>query len=372
MMIQEKRLVEEFMKYVQISSPTKSEKDFADFLYKELEALGLEVHIDDTAAQTGSNTGNLIAKLKGDGKGEPVIFSCHMDTVSPAIGIKPSLADGVIRSDGTTILAADDKAGIAAIIEALRVISEHNIPHGDIGLAFSVFEEGGLHGAKALDYAQFGARHAFVLDSGGDPGQIIIQGPAQDKINFHVKGRAAHAGVAPEEGISAISIAAEAISKMKLLRIDHETTANIGRIEGGSVTNIVAEDVYVTSEARSLTDEKLEAQSAHMIACFEEAAAKFGGSVAVEHSRMYSSFKVDPSDEIVQRVSSAFASIGIPSFTQATGGGSDTNVINQKGIRAVNLGIGERKAHSLEEHIFVKDLVNVSRLVLALIQEYHR
>lgn len=231
-------------------------------------------------------------------------------------------------------------------------------------------EEGGLHGAKALDYSQFGARHCFVLDSGGDPGQIIIQGPAQDKINFKVKGRAAHAGVAPEEGISAIVIAAEAIANMKLLRIDSETTANIGRIEGGTVTNIVAEEVYVTSEARSLVDSKLEAQSKHMIDCFEKAAQKFGGSVEVEHHRMYSSFQVNADDEIVKNAFTACKNVGLNPFTQATGGGSDTNIINGKGITAINLGIGERKAHSLDEHLYVKDLVKVSELVLEIISLY--
>lgn len=371
-MVNQERVVQNFMQYVQISSPTKSEKEFADFLKNELESLGLSVRIDDTMEQTGSDTGNLLATLKGDGQGEPIIFSCHMDTVSPGIGIKPILEDGVIRSDKTTILASDDKAGIAAIIEAIQVLKENNLPHGDIHLAFSVFEEGGLNGAKALDYSQFGARHAFVLDSGGDPGQIIIQGPAQDKINFRVKGRAAHAGVAPEEGISAIVIAAEAIANMKLLRIDKETTANIGRIEGGSVTNIVPEEVYVTSEARSLQDAKLEAQSKHMMECFENAAKKYGGSVEIEHNRMYSSFQVDPEDDIVKNAITACKNIGLEPFTQATGGGSDTNIINGKGIRAVNLGIGERKAHSLEEHIYVKDLVNVSKLVLEIIRLYHQ
>ncbi|MDO4711767.1 MAG: M20/M25/M40 family metallo-hydrolase [Peptostreptococcaceae bacterium] len=371
-MIDQKRLVESFMQYVQISSPTRSEKEFAEFLKMELEMLGLSVEMDDTMEETGSNCGNLLATLKGDGKGEPIIFSCHMDTVSPGVGVKPILADGVIRSDGTTILGGDNKAGIAAIVEAIRVIKENNIPHGDIHLAFSVYEEGGLKGAKALDYSRFGARHAFVLDSGGDPGQVIVQGPAQDKLNFTVKGKAAHAGVAPEEGISAIMIAAEAIANMKLLRIDSETTANIGRIEGGSVTNIVTEEVYVTAEARSLVDHKLEAQSKHMIDCFEKAAQKFGGSVEVEHNRMYSSFKVDENDEIVRNVFDAFENMGIKAFTQASGGGSDTNIINGKGITAINLGIGERKAHSLDEHMYVKDLVSSAQLVVEIVKRYHR
>lgn len=369
-MINSERLVKNFMEYVKISSPTMYEKEFANFLKKELEQLGFEVVFDDTMQETGSNIGNLIAKLKGNGKGEPILFSCHMDTVSPGMNIKPVLENGVIKSDGTTVLGGDDKAGIAGIIEAVRVIKEQNIKHGDIEIAFSVFEEGGLKGAKALDYSIFKSKHAFVLDSGGDPGQVIIQGPAQDKINFKVIGKSAHAGVAPQEGISAIMVAADAISKMKLLRIDEETTANIGKIEGGTVTNIVASEVYVTTEARSLDNEKLKIQSEHMIKCFKDSAEKFGAKVEIEHNKMYSSFVVDENAPIVKDVFTACERLGLRAFTASSGGGSDTNIINGKGKIAVNLGIGERKPHSLEEHMHVRDLENVSRIVLELIKLY--
>lgn len=368
-MINSDRLVNKFMQYVKISSPTKYEKEFALFLKKELEELGFEVSFDNTENQTGSNIGNLIARLKGT-KGEPILFSCHMDTVSPGIDIKPKLENEIIKSDGTTILGGDDKAGIAAIVEAVRVIKENNIQMPDIELAFSVFEEGGLRGAKAMDYSQFKAKHTFVLDSGGDPGQIIIQGPAQDKINFKVLGKAAHAGVCPEDGISAIMVACDAISKMKLLRIDEETTANIGKIEGGTVTNIVASEVNVTTEARSLNSEKLKAQVSHMIKCFTDSAEKFGAKLEYEHNQMYSPFVVDENSQIVKDVFTACERIGIRAFTASSGGGSDTNIINNKGKIAVNLGIGERKPHSLDEHMYVRDLENVARIVVELIKLY--
>lgn len=367
-MINEKRIVDAFCQYVQIDSPTKSEGQFAAFISKELKALGFEVTIDGAGEIVGSDTGNVIAKLKGTTNGETILLSCHMDTVSPGIGIKPMIRDGVIYSDGTTILGGDDKAGIAAIIEAIKSIQENHIQHADIEVVFSIFEEGGLHGAKNLDYSQIHAKKAFVLDSGGDPGQIIISGPAQDKLSVKVVGKPAHAGVAPEEGISAVMVAARAIDRMKLLRIDEETTANIGVISGGSVTNIVMPELTIQAEARSLDNEKLALQSQHMIDCFNEAAAHFGATVEIDHKRMYNAFSIDENAPIVNLVKKACNNIGLSGFTAPSGGGSDTNILNEKGIDAVNLGIGERKPHTLEEHLYIKDLVSSAALVVEIIK----
>ncbi len=367
-MINEQRLVDAFMAYVQISSPTKQEGRFAAFICKELEALGLEVRIDDAGEKVGSDTGNVIARLKGNADGDTILFSCHMDTVSPSTFIKPEIRDGIIYSDGTTILGGDNKAGIAAVVEALHTLVENNLNHPDIEVIFSIFEEGGLHGAKNLDFSQIKSKHIFVLDSGGDPGQIIVKGPAQDKLEFKVIGKPAHAGVAPEEGISAIMVASHAISKMNLLRIDSETTANIGRIEGGSVTNIVPAETVVIAEARSLDNDKLKKQSDHMVACFEDAAMAFGAKVEVKVTRMYSAFSVDDNAPIVQKAMAACTNIGLKAYTTASGGGSDTNVFNANGIAAINLGIGEKKPHTLDEHLHIKDLVATSKLVLELIK----
>lgn len=367
-MIDEKRLLDRFLKYVQIDSPTKYEKEFADYLMKEMEKMGLEVHMDDAGEKVGSNSGNVIGRLKGNTDGETILFSAHMDTVSPGKGIKPVIKDGVIYSDGTTVLGGDDKAGIAAILEAIETVIEKGIPHGDIEVVFSIYEEGGLYGAKNLDYTKLKAKKGFVLDSGGNPGEIIIQGPAQNKIYAKFIGKEAHAGVAPENGISAIQMAAEAISNMKLLRIDEETTANIGVISGGEATNIVTKEVKIQGEARSLSDEKLQKQTEHMVKCCEEAAQKFGGRVEVEVDHSYGAFKVEEDAEIVQKVKEACRNIGLEPYTTSSGGGSDTNILNANGIVAVNLGIGERKPHTVEEHIHIKDLENAARLVLEIIK----
>jgi tripeptide aminopeptidase len=367
-MINRERIVKEFIKYIQIDSLTKSEGEFARFIAEELKAVGAEVYVDDAGEKVGSDTGNLIAKVKGSLDRQPILFSCHMDTVIPGKGIKPIIKDEVIYSDGTTILGGDNKAGIAAVVEALRLMKENNIDHGPIEIVFSIAEEGGLFGAKNLDYSKLESKLGFVLDSGGDPGQIVVKGPAQDKIDVTIIGKPAHAGVCPEEGISAIQVAASAINRMKLLRIDEETTANIGSINGGGATNIVCPEIIVKAEARSLSSEKLDAQTAHMVECFEKAAEEFGAKVKVETQRAYGPFVIDESDEIVSMVKRACENIGLKPFTSSTGGGSDTNVLNGNGIKAVNLGIGERKPHTLEEHMRIEDLVNTARLVLEIIR----
>ena len=369
-MINEERLLKRFLEYVQIDSPTKHEREFADFLKKEMEEIGLEVRMDNAGEKCGSNSGNLIGKLKGNTDGETILFSSHMDTVSPSVGIKPQIKDGVIYSDGTTVLGGDDKAGIAAIMEALETIQEKSVPHGDIEVVFSIYEEGGLFGAKNLDYDSLDAKLAYILDSGGEPGEIIVAGPAQNKINIKFIGKEAHAGVCPEEGISAIQIASEAIRNMNLLRIDEETTANIGIISGGKATNIVTNEVIIEAEARSLDNEKLEKQTNHMMKCCEAAAKKFGGKVEIEINNAYGAFKVDENHEIVRNVKKACENLGFKAHTEKSGGGSDTNILNANGITAINLGIGEKKPHTVEEHIHIKDLENAARLALEIVKVY--
>ncbi len=370
-MVNKDRVVKEFLSYVQIDSLNRFEKNFADFITKELEDLDLHIVFDNAGEKIGGNANNIIATLKGDKKDvEPIMFCSHMDTVVPGEGIKPVIKNDVIYSDGTTILGADDKAGIAVIIEAIKVIKENNISHGDIEVVFTIAEEGGLYGSKNLDYSKIKSKMAFVLDSGGSPGEIIIQGPAQDKIDVIVKGKPAHAGVCPEEGISAIQVASSAINRMNLLRIDEDTTANIGVITGGKATNIVTPEVEIKAEARSLSDEKLDKQTAHMVECFEKAAEEFGAEVEIETSRAYGAFNVEENDEIVKKVKKACNNLGFEAYTTSTGGGSDTNILNVNGLKSVNLGIGMKKPHTLEEHIKIEDLVNSTKLVLEIMKNH--
>ena len=367
-MVNRDRVVNEFLELIQIDSHSGQETEVANILVKKLEELGLEVKRDQAGEKAGGETGNIIAKLKGTQNGPTILFSSHMDTVKPGLGIKPVIKDEVIYSDGTTILGSDDKAGIAAILEGIKLIKENNIQHSDIEIAFSIWEEGGLFGSKYMDYNLINAEMAFVLDSGGSPGEIIVQGPAQDKVNAKIIGRPAHAGVAPEEGISAIQIAARAIDQMNLLRIDSETTANVGVITGGEATNIVTPEVFIKAEARSTNEEKLDKQTAHMVETLKKATADYGGQIELDVERMYPPFNIDANDPIVQKTKEVFGRMGIESYTKSTGGGSDTNIFNGNGIKAINLGIGMKKPHTLEEHISVKDLVNSAQMVFELVK----
>ncbi|MCD5415107.1 MAG: M20/M25/M40 family metallo-hydrolase [Clostridiales bacterium] len=367
-MINRERLVDEFLELVKIDSHSAKEGAIAKVLQRKLEEIGLEVTVDEAGVKAGGETGNIIAKLKGKKQGKTIVFSSHMDTVVPGEGVKPIVKDNIIYSDGTTILGADDKAGIAAILEALRVVKENKTIHSDIEVAFSIWEEGGLFGAKYLDYSKLNADYGFVLDSGGSPGEIITVGPAQDRVNAKITGKSAHAGVEPENGVSAIMIAARAINNMKLLRIDKETTANIGVIKGGEATNIVTAEVLIKGESRSLTEKRLDAQTEHMANALKEAATYFGGKVELDIERMYTPFSIASEDEIVVKTKEAFSRMGIESYTAATGGGSDTNIFNGNGVKAINLGVGMKKVHTLEEHISIKDLEDSARMVCEIIR----
>lgn len=361
------RLVDQFMAMVKISSPSRQEGAFAAYLQQELEALGFSVERDSAGDQAGGNTGNLIATLKGSTDIEPLLFCCHMDTVLPCANIQPVIADGVIRSDGTTILGGDDKAGIAAIFEGLRRVQERELPHGLLQVLFTICEEVGMHGAKGLDYSKIKATRVFVLDAEGPVGQIVVQGPAKDSLTALIQGRTAHAGLNPERGINAIQVAARAIDRMTLLRIDTETTANLGTIRGGSATNIVTDQVEVTAEARSLVNEKLDVQSAHMKACFEQAATEFGAVAKVDIQRSYAAFKLTESDPVVRQCMDAMASLGLTPELVATGGGSDCNIFNALGMTAVDLAVGMTDVHTKQESIKIADLEAAARLVEAII-----
>ncbi|NOH16042.1 M20/M25/M40 family metallo-hydrolase [Clostridium cochlearium] len=362
-MIKEERLLDKFLGYVQIDSESLNEKEMMETLIRDMKELGMEVSTDNTGEKVGSNGTSVYGYLKGDLDIEPILFSCHMDTVTPGIGVKPVIKDGVIYSSGDTILGGDDKSGIASVLEAIKTIKENNTPHGPIEVVFTICEEIGLKGSKNADYSKIKSKKAFILDSGGDVGKVIIKAPAQDKINVKVNGKAAHAGVAPEEGISAIQVAAEAISNMKLLRIDEETTANVGIIEGGKATNIVCPEVEIKAEARSINKDKLKKQTEHMVECFNKAAEKFGVTVDIDVTHSYDPVNLDVEDETVQIVKKVCEEIGVNFQPAASGGGSDANVFNGNGIKAVNLATGMAKVHTTEEYITIENLNNTAKLV---------
>lgn len=356
-MINRERLLKNFLEYVAIDSESGNEAAMAARLSSELAGLGGEVSVD--------GAGNVTARFKGE---EPAIMlSAHMDTVTPGKGIKPIIEDGVIHTDGSTILGGDDKSGVAAIIEALRVSAENGLSRRAVEVVFTVGEEVGMTGSKALDFSQFSAKEASVFDSSGDAGKIIIAAPGQIKLRAEIKGRAAHAGLAPEAGVSAIQVGAAAIASMKLLRIDEETTANIGTFRAVGATNIVSPLAYIEAETRSRDNAKLEAQANHMNECLEKACRDFGAELDCKLVRSYLGYEFKEDDPFVVRVSEACREAGLEPSLGSSGGGSDANIMNAGGIKAVVLGTGMDKVHTTSERITIKNIEDTAKLALALI-----
>lgn len=366
-LVNRERVTSLLMDLCATDSGSRRERLMADKLKRMLEELGFTVHEDDAGSKVGGDAGNLYARLEGTAPGEPLLFSSHMDRVTPGFGVKPRVEGDYVLSDGTTILGADDAAGLAAVLETVRVIKEKNLPHPTIELGWTICEEVGLLGARHLDYGWFASKVGFALDSSGEVGEIVVQAPSQAKINATFRGKAAHAGVAPEKGVSAIQIAGVAISRMKLLRIDSETTANIGSLVAEGPTNIVPESCKLVAESRSLSKEKLEGQLKHMTEAMEGAAKELGGSVEIEILRSYSAFNLAEDSVPVQRASRAAELIGAPVKIASTGGGSDANIFNGNGIPMAVLGVGYEEIHSTRERMPIDQLVKLAEWTLAII-----
>ena len=356
----EARLLQTFLDLVRIDSPSGHEAEIADFLVGKLRDLGCQIEKDQTGNVVGARPGS--GALEG---APPIILSAHMDTVQPGRGVKPVVSDGTVRTDGTTILGADDKAGVAAILEALA--ATRRVDCRPVEVALTVQEETGLIGAKGLDLSRFRARQAVVLDSNEPVGAIVNQAPAADKLQVVIHGKAAHAGVSPELGISAIQAAARALAVMRLGRIDQETTATVGVIQGGTADNIIPDRVELTGGARSRSEAKLNEQVLHMRTLFEREAASMGARAEVVVTRSYGAIDLPADAPLIVALEAAVRRVGLEPRLLPTGGGSDANIMNGKGIAAVNLGAGYRDMHSTGESIAVADLVKLTEIVLQVL-----
>lgn len=369
--LKKERLINEFIELVQIDSETKNEAKIAEVLKQKFTTLGLEVLEDEAQTKTNHHANNLICNLTGNtDRGETIFFTSHMDTVTPGVGIKPVIENNYIISDGTTILGADDKAGIAVLLEVVRILKEQNIPHGNIQFVITVGEESGLAGAKAIDTSLLKAKYGYALDSDGPVGNVVTQAPFQAKISAKLYGKSAHAGVEPEKGISAITVAAKAIANMQLGRIDEETTANIGYFQGGkeTQTNVVCDYVEIVAEARSLNQSKLTNITKHIKASFEQTASRLSGSADVFIQQMYPGFSLPANDPVVTTVEQATKQLGLPFTVLKSGGGSDANIFNGYGIPTANLAVGYEYIHTTKERIHIDHLTNLTKLVLKIIE----
>ena len=376
-MVNTERIIREFTALASIDSPSFQEGAIAHYLQQRFEALGAQVVFDDAGAAVGSQSGNLIARLPARGKsGEALLLSAHMDTVQPGEGVQPVLTDGVFRSAGDTILGADDKAGLTEILEALAVVQEENIPHGPIEIVVTICEEQGLMGAKALDLSQLSATRGLALDTCGVD-CVTNRAPGANRLRIDIEGVESHAGIAPEKGISAIEVAARAIARMPLGRIDAETTANIGRIEGGVADNIVAKEVKIHAEARSHDAEKLARQTQAMVDAFEQAAEALARTIDGQRRRAqvrasvrpdYPIMAVAQDHPVMLLLQSAAADLGRPCQVMTGGGGSDANIFTGGGLPTVILGSGMAQVHSVHEQVTVADMVRVSELLVAILR----
>jgi tripeptide aminopeptidase len=356
------RLVSTFVDLVKIPSPSWRESD----VIRYIETFMKKRHIPIEKYPCGDSY-NLLVRMKGNTGGIPVLFSCHMDTVTPCENVKPVITDRKITSDGSTILGSDDKGAISGFLEAIDVLLENNIPHGPVEFLFSCAEEIGLYGIKGFDLSKVKSRYAYIFDSDGAVGNIILQAPYHSTMELNVKGKAAHAGMEPEKGVSAIRLLADILSSIPHGRIDHETTVNAGIISGGRATNIVAENAYCKLEVRSLNREKLTRVEQEIQAISRQNAEKSGGKAKIQRKLEYSGFSLKEDDDIIQMAIKSMSMVKIKPSFGISGGGSDTNVINAAGIKAVNLSSGMQKVHTTSEYIMIKDLEKIAQLTLAII-----
>ncbi len=357
------KLVKTFVELVEIPSPSWHEKKVMDYVIKRFKALGAVC----TPHRCGESH-NLLIKIPGDSKRTPILFSGHMDTVVPCDNVKAVVTDTKISSNGKTVLGSDDKAAIAIFIEAIEYIKAKKIPHGNIEILLSCAEELGLKGIKGFDLGLLKSKYGFVFDSSGDIGRIIVKAPYHSNMKIVIKGRASHAGMAPEKGINAIRVLSEIVTLLPNGRIDDETSLNVGIISGGRATNIVPEEAFCDLEVRSIQKDKMLDVEKNAREVIKKTCAKFGAKPFIQRTLEYEGFSINETDPVAVITSEAMKKIKIkPSFV-AMGGGSDTNIINSSKVKAINLSCGMQKIHSTEEFILIKDLVSGTRLAVSLIE----
>jgi tripeptide aminopeptidase len=360
-------LLDLFVRLVEIPSPSGHERAVADFIIGFLRDAGIDPAEDDSAGVTGAGSGNIIVRVPGAGQGTPIVVAAHIDTVAVSGPIKAVVSDGVVRSAGDTILGGDNKAACAVLLAVLADLAVAP-PAGGLAAIFSTCEEVGLRGAKALDLAALDARAGFVFDSTGPIGAVITRAPSQKMLTADFHGVAAHAGIAPEKGRSAIAAAAAAVAAMKLGRIDEATTANVGLISGGSAVNVVPERCRIEAEVRSHDLARLVAHTAHLVDAVELAAGLAGIDVEVTVHDAFTAFSLDDDALPVRIACAALRELGIAPRITASGGGSDVNVYNAGGLPSVNLSVGVENVHTPDEYLPVERLDDAYRLLAALVR----
>lgn len=369
MMVSADALTEIFLELTRRPSPSRAERPVADFVHDFLRGLGLETVEDATGEAIGGNAGNIVCRVPGSDGGDPaVVLGAHLDTVPIGGDLRPVLEEGVFRNAAGGILGADDKSAITALMHATALLVESNLPHPSYELLFTVSEETALTGVKHLDLTGLKSPMGMVLDSAGPVGGITVAAPSQNTVRATFRGKAAHAGVEPEKGRSAIWAAGKALGRMSLGRLDHETTANVGLIRGGTARNIVPEECFVEAETRSHDDAKLADATSALVDALHLGAGEVGTDLQLEVVTEYRRYRLGSRTAVVRLAKAAAEEVGITPRLQVAGGGADANILNERGLPTVNLTTGMWGIHSAGESLALKDLVKLTELVMEVVR----
>lgn len=362
-MLSKERMLSRFLEMTRIYSPSRGEKEMADWIEGYLASRGISFTSDDSGRAYGGNGRNIVAHLPGTLPGGPIGFMAHMDQIEPCSHVNAVIEGNVVRTDGTTTLGGDDKGGIAIILEALEDLLESKVPHRDIWLIFTCAEETNMLGVKHMDMRMLPKMDVLIPDAGGKAGIIAWKAPAKEEFCITFHGRKAHAGIEPENGINAVVASAKAISKMHIGRLSPETTSNIGRIEGGDAVNVVTDMVTFHAEIRSHDMQALEQEIAHMEACCRDAAEEMGACVNIVRERSYPALNLAPECDFVLALSSAMQAEGIEPQLIVSGGGFDGNILSERGFRCAALGFGMSDVHTVNEYLDLDEAYKCCRVL---------
>ena len=376
MNINKKRLAATFTSLCETDSPSRMEGNMAAEMKKIFTALNPDESFeDDSATVTGSESGNLFFRFTGTAEKEPLFFNCHMDTVQPGVGVRVQRDGDIFTSAGNTILGSDDKSGIAALIEAMRVIREHDLAFRPVEFIFTTCEEIGLLGAKALDPGHIRAKFGYALDSSGF-GRVIIGAPASNRLSITIHGVAAHAGLHPEWGINAMVLAGQALAQAPCGRIDEQSTVNFGTIEGGTASNIVPEKVVIEGEVRSHSQQRLDQLTREVeesfvltIADWQDPTGTAKGRPSIDFTSEldFPLMRLDREDAVIIEVERAAGAIDMELDFEVAGGGSDANILNGYGLETAIIATGMTHVHSTKEQVSLQDMTDLTRLILSLL-----
>jgi tripeptide aminopeptidase len=369
-LILEDRIVNNFLNMLKQESPSFKELTMGKWLIEYFNKRNIDVFMDQIAVKTGGDCGNIIAYIKSnsESKSKPMCFCAHIDQIPPCCNIVPKIEDNLIKTDGRTTLGGDDKAGIAAILEALEHILEEDLPHREMYLLFTVCEEVGLLGSKNLDVSMIPVEDIVIVDAAGSAGIVAYKAPGMNTIEVTFKGIKAHAGIEPEKGLSAIKIAAEAISLMHIGRIDYETTSNIGIIQGGEANNIVPDNVRITAEIRSHSREKLKYEINHMNECCKIVADKYNSSFEFKCDLEFPQMELSKESYVYNLCVNSFKAEGIEPKTLIIGGGSDANVLSSKGFNCAIISVGMSNVHTVNETLNINDMLDTTKVIVRMMK----